>query len=1138
MQLLSLNIFLCTLGGIWRPVKWSSCYAKLLYHAFSFYIIVSQYFFVLTQLINLVIVFGDMDEFLFNFLSCLTLIVVCFKSTITLIRQDTIIDLMQTLSQEPCKPRDAAEMAIQTKFDEFIRSCTIKYGLMATGSITSVTIKSVVEIMKGFLPYKAWMPYDLSSFAPFMITSIQQMVTLVLATVINIGTETLICGMILQTCAQIEIFEERLKKLINNRRVRSINQQNSGNREWSSTAPTNHQEEIISAHIRHHLIIYEYAKTVNKVFRHVLFVQFFISLIILCMSVYYLSYYITDVEATSMVVYTICMFIQIYIFCWAGNEVILKSSSIGNAVYQTDWCMLPTSEKKDLLMIMKRSAFPIKFTSSFLIILSLESFSGILKTSYSAFSVLQQKKYGKKYFEEKHAIDIHGGTSVRHVYAVHPRLFFHSAIRDMRLLSLNFFICTLGGIWRPVEWSSSCAHLLYNAFTFCTIVPLYFLVLTQFMDLVLVVDNMDDFTTNSLMFLTIVAACCKATIALIRRDAIIDLVHTLLREPCKPRGAEETAIQTKFDDFIRSWSIRYSLLATSSATGVTIKSVLNVMQGILPHRAWVPYDVNLSLPFWITSILQIISLIFTTIIDVGTETVIFGLFLQTCAQLEIFERRLYKLVINKTAARLSGAHERCFLPNYKEELISSYIHHHLSIYQYAKTVNRVFNQILFVQFFVSILVLCTSVYYLSSHIMETEAATMIIYTFGMFVQIFVYCWSGNEVLLKSLSTGDAVYHMDWPLLSINEKRDLLMIMKRSTIPIKFTSSFLVTLSLQSYGNVNLIFVIDDMDDFIMNSLICTTIFAVCCKATITIIRRDAIIDLVQILSRKPCKPQDADEMAIQAKFDKFIRLCTLTYAIIAASSFTTVHTRGILNMMKGNLPHRAWVPYDLSVFLPFLITGIQEIVTMFFATIINVAAETLIFGMFLQTCAQIEIFERRLHKSVINKTDRLIDKHSECFPDTSTSHNVEIMSEHIRHHLIIYKYAKMLNNVLNPILFVQFFISIYILCMIVYYLSSHIKEFESIFMVMYATSMFLQIFIYCWSGNEVICKSARIGDAVYQTNWSMLSISDKKCLLMIMKRSTIPIKFTSSFLITLSLEAYTGILKTSYSAFNVLQQRS
>ncbi|XP_025156405.1 odorant receptor 46a isoform X1 [Harpegnathos saltator] len=374
----------------------------------------------------------------------------------------------------------------------------------------------------------------------------------------------------------------------------------------------------------------------------------------------------------------------------------------------------------------------------------------------------------------------------------------------MELLALNFFIYTMGGIWRPVEWTSGCAKLLYSVFSFCTIVPMYLFMLTQFMDLVLVVDNVDDFITNSLMFMTIVAVCCKATIAMLRRDVIIDLVQTLSREPCKPQDADEVAIQTKFDEFIRSCSIKYSILATSSLTCVTIRSVLNAMQGILPYRAWLPYDSTLSLAFWITSIQQMISLVFATIISVGTETVVCGLFLQTCAQLEIFERRLHKLVIGRTVEKAANGQRGWYSADpqlHDKRMISGNIRHHLGIYEYAKAVNSAFNQILFVQFFCSILLLCTSVYYLSSHITEFATATLVIYTIGMFVQIYVYCWSGNEVILKSTNVGDAIYHTDWPLLTISEKKDLLMIMRRSTIPIKFTSSFLITLSLQSYSNI-------------------------------------------------------------------------------------------------------------------------------------------------------------------------------------------------------------------------------------------------------------------------------------------------------------------------------------------------
>jgi len=106
-------------------------------------------------------------------------------------------------------------------------------------------------------------------------------------------------------------------------------------------------------------------------------------------------------------------------------------------------------------------------------------------------------------------------------------------------------------MWRPNKWSSNGAKLLYNVFTFMVIFSEYFLVITQFMDIILIVDNIDDFATNTLMFLTIVAVCCKATVVVVRRNAIINLVQILLKAPYKPRDEDEVAIQIKFDKFIR-----------------------------------------------------------------------------------------------------------------------------------------------------------------------------------------------------------------------------------------------------------------------------------------------------------------------------------------------------------------------------------------------------------------------------------------------------------------------------------------------------------------------------------------------------------------------------------------------------------
>lgn len=132
-------------------------------------------------------------------------------------------------------------------------------------------------------------------------------------------------------------------------------------------------------------------------------------------------------------------------------------------------------------------------------------------------------------------------------------------------------------------------------------------------------------------------------------------------------------------DVFRSCSIKYSLLATGSITSFTIRSVLNVVQGHLPYRVWLPYNSNQTPLFLITSIHQIVTLIFATIINVGTETLIFGLFLQTCVQFEIFECRLHKLITNKSA------HCREYFSRGSsgkmEAMISRYIRHHLSIYK-------------------------------------------------------------------------------------------------------------------------------------------------------------------------------------------------------------------------------------------------------------------------------------------------------------------------------------------------------------------------------------------------------------------------------------------------------------------------
>ncbi|XP_012060575.1 PREDICTED: odorant receptor Or2-like [Atta cephalotes] len=133
-----------------------------------------------------------------------------------------------------------------------------------------------------------------------------------------------------------------------------------------------------------------FAERINAVFTLMISVQFTISSTVLCLSIYkMLTKNLLSLEFAWSSSYLGCMLMQIYLYCWFGNEVTLKSTEIGNVIYEMEWPMLPVDLMKILLLIITRSKRPIKITSGYMITLSNDSFMKIIKISYSAYNVLQ-----------------------------------------------------------------------------------------------------------------------------------------------------------------------------------------------------------------------------------------------------------------------------------------------------------------------------------------------------------------------------------------------------------------------------------------------------------------------------------------------------------------------------------------------------------------------------------------------------------------------------------------------------------------------------------------------------------------------------------------------------------------------------
>lgn len=69
-------------------------------------------------------------------------------------------------------------------------------------------------------------------------------------------------------------------------------------------------------------------------------------------------------------------------------------------------------------------------------------------------------------------------------------------------------------------------------------------------------------------------------------------------------------------------------------------------------------------------------------------------------------------------------------------------------HRYAYTINNIFAKIIAIQFAVSMLVVCSNMYRIAMATDYLSLIPLIMYTSAILMQIFIYCWFGNEVKLK------------------------------------------------------------------------------------------------------------------------------------------------------------------------------------------------------------------------------------------------------------------------------------------------------------------------------------------------------------------------------------------------------
>ncbi|XP_031827713.1 odorant receptor Or1-like isoform X2 [Nomia melanderi] len=369
MRVLEYVFNVLTILGYSRPPSWTSPFKKFLYNVYTTSVFAVIQALLVSEVLDLVLVVDNQDDFADNVYMMTVILITSFKMS-GLMRMRANIDmLIDTLNEKPFCPVNAEELNIRTKFDNMAAQKTKAYLSMVEGWVVwAHTMSLIVDSPTGKLLYRAWLPFDHTTPLGYSVASIHQIACSIIATATNAAYDSLFSGLLIHVYSQFEILGHRLRNI--------------------------HGDENDSLKLcaRHHDLIYKFAGIVNKEFKSVMFMQVLMSTFTLCFDLYQLTMHEFSSGSADMVLYVSCTLMQIYYYCWHGNEVKLKSLQVTDMIFESDWTRFSNSAKKILLVMMNRATVPIEFTSLYLVTINLESFKALVKTSYSVFNLLQQTK--------------------------------------------------------------------------------------------------------------------------------------------------------------------------------------------------------------------------------------------------------------------------------------------------------------------------------------------------------------------------------------------------------------------------------------------------------------------------------------------------------------------------------------------------------------------------------------------------------------------------------------------------------------------------------------------------------------------------------------------------------------------------
>ncbi|XP_068626727.1 odorant receptor 46a-like [Battus philenor] len=210
----------------------------------------------------------------------------------------------------------------------------------------------------------------------------------------NVNIDALFLGLMILTISQLDILNDKLLNITN---ISHLSKNNLGQtidseiKIYENDVIANFNQTIIHLHQ-----IYKFCNLIQEVFSVTLFFQFCISSCTICVCLFRFTLPATGNYYVFLATYTCIMVSQILIPCWFGTQISEKSCLLSRAIYNCDWIPRPRKFKSSLRLFVERTNKSLSITGGKMFPLSLATFSSIMNTAYSFYTLLRHMQSSQK----------------------------------------------------------------------------------------------------------------------------------------------------------------------------------------------------------------------------------------------------------------------------------------------------------------------------------------------------------------------------------------------------------------------------------------------------------------------------------------------------------------------------------------------------------------------------------------------------------------------------------------------------------------------------------------------------------------------------------------------------------------------